>query len=41
MRYEPNDCNNEDRLTEHIERCQKFLKLHGNMVDVDYLDEVD
>ena len=41
MRYEPNDCNNEDRLTEHIERCQKFLKLRGNMVDVDYLDEVD
>ena len=37
--YEPNDYNNEELLGEHIEWCQKFLEINGNMVDVVHMDE--
>ena len=42
MHYEPNDYNNDEqeRLREHIECCQKFLELGGSMVDVICMDEV-
>ena len=39
MRYELNNYKNEERLGERIERCQKFMELNGNMVDVVYMDE--
>jgi hypothetical protein len=34
MRYEPNDYDNEGRLRQHIEWCQKKLKLGGGMIVV-------
>ena len=40
MCYELDGYNNEEHLREHIEWCQKFLELSGNMVDIVYMDEV-
>jgi hypothetical protein len=39
MHHELNDHYNEEHLRECIVKCQKFLELGGNMVDVVYVDE--
>jgi hypothetical protein len=40
MRYKPYNYNNDERLREHIEWCQKNLELSGNMANVLYVNEV-
>lgn len=39
MRNEPKNYNKEERLSERVKRCQKFLEFGGSVVDVVYINE--